>query len=389
MPSFVLTDVARDLWVENFALSAPHLGLASPFRWAVSKRALRGGRREGVDLVQLDNGVLSVAILPTRGMGLWKGQYQGDPLGWRSPVHDGPVNPAFVNLAHWGGLGWLEGFDELMVRCGLENLGPPYSDGDRTYTLHGKIANIPATYLAVHVDDKSPFTITVEGHVEESKLFGPQIRMETRVSTVPGSNRLTVRDEFVNLRDAPCEFQVLYHWNLGEPFLEEGARFAAPVGVVVPRDARAAEGIDQFEVYEGPQPGFAEQAYFFDLQTSRRDDRSLALLRNRSGDKGLALRFAKDQLPCFTLWKNSGGRREGFVTGLEPGTSYPNAKPFEQSHRRVPTLPVGGRYVAEMTLDVLNTAAAVAAVEAEIQEIEGQSERKVLRTPTAPYTPAS
>lgn len=387
MPSFVLTDVARDVWMENFTLSAPHLGLASNFPWTVTKRVLRGGRREGVDLVQLDNGALSMAIAPTRGMGLWKGQFGDDDLGWRSPVHDGPVNPAFVNLTHWGGLGWLEGFDELMVRCGLETLGPPYSEEGRDYTLHGKVANIPASYLAVHVEETPPFTLTVEGHVEESKLFGPQIRMETRISTVPGSNRLTVRDEFVNLKDSPCEFQVLYHWNLGEPYLEEGARFAAPAHVVVPRDPRAQEGIDHFEVYEGPQPGFAEQAYFFDLHASPQGGRTLALLRNRSGDKGLVLRFAKAQLPCFTLWKNSGGRNEGFVTGLEPGTSYPNAKPFEKSQQRVPSLPVGGRYVAETTLEVLNTKESVAAVEAEIQTIQGLGQREVLRQPTAPYTP--
>jgi hypothetical protein len=387
MPSFVLTDVARDLWVESFTLDAPRIGLSAPPAWSVSKRTLRGGRRDGVDLLELDNGALAVSIIPTRGMGLWKGRFRDDPLGWRSPVRDGPVNPAFVNLDHWGGLGWLEGFDELLVRCGLENLGPPYTEGGRTYTLHGKIANIPASYLAVHVDEKPPYAITVEGHVEESKLFGPQVRMETRVTTVPGSNRLTVRDEFVNLKDSPCEFQVLYHWNVGQPFLEEGARFAAPARVVVPRDARAAEGIGHYEEYERPQPGFAEQAYFFDLHGSRADGRSVALLRNRAGDKGLALRFGKDQLPCFTLWKNTGGPREGFVTGLEPGTSYPNARPFEKSHGRVPTLPVGGRYVAETTLEVLHTAESVAGVESEIRDAQAQAERQVLDTPAAPYAP--
>ena len=27
-----------------------------------------------------------------------------------------------------GGLGWLEGFDELFVRCGLDSNGPPLFD---------------------------------------------------------------------------------------------------------------------------------------------------------------------------------------------------------------------------------------------------------------------
>src|ERR1700722_4263755 len=126
MPTFTLTDVAHDLWVDAFSITAAELGSTSPTPWGVTKRTLRGGRRDGVDLIQVDNGVLSFSVLPTRGMGIWKGQIAGDPLGWESPVRDGPVNPKFVNLMNNGGLGWLEGFDELLVRCGLENNGAPY-----------------------------------------------------------------------------------------------------------------------------------------------------------------------------------------------------------------------------------------------------------------------
>ena len=63
-----------------------------------------------------------------------------------------------------------------------------------------------------------------------------------------------------------------------------------------------------------------------------------ALLRNRAGDKAVALRFARAQLPCFTLWKQTGGRRDGYVTGLEPATNYPNPRPFEQRHLVLPQM---------------------------------------------------
>src|SRR5262249_39272632 len=150
----------------------------------------------------------------------------------------------FVNLMNSGGLGWLDGFDELMARCGLAWSGAPFevktrhadgSESNTTFGLHGKIANIPASYVAVSVSDEAPHEIAIEGHVEESHLFGPQIRMITRISTTPGSNRLIVHDEFMNLKDQPVDMQVLYHWNFGPPFLEEGARFAAPLRVVTPR----------------------------------------------------------------------------------------------------------------------------------------------------------
>src|SRR5450759_904519 len=89
--------------------------------------------------------------------------------------------------------------------------------------------------------------------------------MATTITTAPGSNRLTVRDEFRNLSDLPQEMQILYHWNFGPPLLEEGGRFVAPARTVVPRDLRAAEGIRQFDVYGPPEPGFAEQVYYYDL----------------------------------------------------------------------------------------------------------------------------
>src|SRR4051812_49315865 len=263
MPTFTLIDVGRDIWVESFAVDAATLGVPTSHAWSVTKRVLRGGRRDGVDLIQVNNGAFSFSVVPTRGLGLWKGRLGADRVGWDSPVRDGPVHPSLVNLASGGGLGWLDGFDELLARCGLENNGAPYAvkdvgaDGSErhtTYGLHGKIANIPASFVAVEVGSQPPFEIAVLGHVDESRLFATQVRMATRISTTPGSNRLTVRDEFINLKDGPGQFQVLYHWNFGPPYLEAGARFVAPARVVAPRDRRARDGIDHFETYGPPEP---------------------------------------------------------------------------------------------------------------------------------------
>jgi hypothetical protein len=292
-----------------------------------------------------------------------------------------------VNLSASGGLGWLDGFDELLARCGLENNGAPFevktvkadgSESNTTFGLHGRIANIPASYVAVHVAAEPPHGIVVEGHVDEARLFGPQIRMKTRYTTVPGSSTLVVADEFINLKDQPAEMQILYHWNFGPPFLEEGARFIAPIRSVTPRDARAQEGIDLHDRYGTPQPGFTEQVYFYELHDEPGGTRStVAMLRNQAGDKAVVLRFRNDQLPAFTLWKNSAGLRDGYVTGLEPATNYPNPRPFEKARNRVVTLPPGGRYVAETELGVLASADDVDAVEAEIQRLQARGKPRV------------
>jgi hypothetical protein len=404
MPTFTLTDVSHEVWVEDLTVDAAELGLAATAPWSLAKRHLRGGRRDGVDLIIVDNGALRFAVVPTRGMGLWKGFFQGNYLGWESPITDGPVHPALVNLAAAGGLGWLEGFDELMARCGLENNGAPFelkstgADGSESrvaFGLHGRIANIPASYAAVHVDPEPPHEITVEGHVDETRLFGQQLRLETRYATIPGSNRLTVRDEIVNLRDQPGEFQLLYHWTFGPPFLEDGACLVAPIRSVAPRDARAQEGIAGYDCYTGPQPGYTEQVYFYDLAAGpdALDDEAagptLAMLRNVAGDKAVVLRFRKEQLPAFTLWKNTAGLRDGYVTGLEPGTNYPNPRPFEQARGRVVTLPPGGRYVAETILEVLATPREVTEIEAEVQRIQARVQPTIHQQPVEPFAPAS
>src|SRR3984885_12624716 len=216
MATFVLTDVSSEVWQDSFSVDATAMGLAEGFAWSVQKHRLRGGRRDGVDLIVVDNGALRFSIVPTRGMGLWKGWYEGNRLGWDSPVTDGPVHPSLVNLAAAGGLGWLDGFDELLARCGLENNGAPFevktvksdgSESNTTFGLHGKIANIPASYVAVHVGSAAPHEIVVEGHVEETRLVGPQVRMVTRITTVPGSNSLVIRDEFVNLKEQAVRFK--------------------------------------------------------------------------------------------------------------------------------------------------------------------------------------
>src|SRR6185312_2039869 len=94
-----------------------------------------------------------------------------------------------------GGLGWLEGFNEWLCRCGLENTGQAGKDvivtntGDKAevdLTLHGKIANIPAAEVKLEVDKEVPHRITLRARVEERMLFGPKLQLLAELSTEPG-----------------------------------------------------------------------------------------------------------------------------------------------------------------------------------------------------------
>ncbi|MDQ8188279.1 aldose 1-epimerase family protein [Pelagicoccus sp. SDUM812002] len=356
-------------------LDSKELSLGQKQSWSVQTRTLRGGTQEGVDVVEIDNGKLSFAVLPTRGMGIWKGQCGNVQLGWESPVKK-PVHPAFVQPLENGGLGWLKGFNEWIVRCGLSSMGAPGTDTlvdnngnamEAYLPLHGNIANIPAHTVTVEITEKE---IILRGTVDETMMFGPALRLQTEIRTDFGTGSLTIVDTVTNLGDNPTEHELLYHVNYGCGVLGKGSRFRAPFKQVAPRDPRAAEGIDEFDQFEGPQPGFVEQAYFFELAGKRGSRQTMAMLQNAKGDQASVLRYSLKDFPCFTLWKNTAGAKDGYVTGLEPATSYPNPRRFERSKGRVLSLEGGESRKTTLVVEALDTKKAIRAAEAEIKALQ-------------------
>lgn len=391
--SWILTDTTNDVWLDSFAIGNANLRLTTPHDWSIHKRTLRGGLRDGVDLIEVHNGALSYSVLPTRGMGLWRGEYRGNFLGWRAPVH-GPVHPKFVRLDERGGLGWLTGFDEWLCRCGLASNGPPGEDvvtdkAGRTVrsqlALHGRIANLPAHYVEVRVSLDPPHELSVVGHVAEGALFGSHFCLTSTYTTVPGSNRLVIHDVVENRASQAAEMQLLYHCNVGPPFLESGSRVVAPIRELAPLTARAAESMATFETYPGPTPGFTEQVYGYDV-LSDAAGRTLALLYNSAADRGLALRWNRNELPCFTVWRNSAAVEDGYVTGLEPATNFPNFKSFERQHGRVHVLPAGGRWECSWSVEVFDTAAEVAKALSEAVALQAHARPIIHATPQATFS---
>ncbi len=366
-------------------------GLALPGEWSIRQRTLRGGVSEGVHVVELCNGPLTVSVLPTRGMGIWKADLNGLPVGWESPVKN-PVHPRQVELTARNGLGWLEGFNELLCRCGLSFIGPPgIDDGaaspvESHVTLHGRIANTPAHTVAVGVDPEAQ-SLWVRGICDESCLFGPQLRLTSTLTLSAGGRAIAIRDEVQNQGASETDLELLYHINVGPPFLEEGSRFECAFEAMSPRDGRAAEGIETFDTYLAPTSGYAEQVYLFETRSDPQG-RSTALLKNAAGDRGFSVDFDTAQLPYFTLWKNTQPAANGYVTGLEPGSSYPNFKSFERTEGRVRRLAPGETFTTEVSLEIHDSGDAVAAISERIAAIQGEHEPRVHSTPALPFTPA-
>jgi len=329
-------------------LSSDQVFRNCPHAWSIRKERLTGGRQDGVDLITINNGRFTMTVCPTRGMGIMNVTMGELELKWDSPVQE-IVNPQFVNLNSRGGLGWLEGFNEFMCRCGLESNGHPGTDsfinnvGDEAemeLTLHGKIANIPAREVEVVVETKPPYAIHIKGQVDEKLLFGPKLELHTDLVIVPGSTSFRINDVIKNVGAQDQEFQILYHANFGSPLLEKGAEVVTASKKVTPFNDRAAEGLTNWSVYEAPTTGFVEQVYLLELQGDH-EGNTMALLHNSDKSLAASINWSLKELPYLTVWKNTGATADGYVTGIEPGTNYPNNRSVEREAGRVPVLKPG------------------------------------------------
>ena len=372
--SKTLLDSATNEYVaDDFVLSDPDSGLT------LRKRTLRCGVSAGVDEVEISNGDFSFVVLPTRGMSVHRAKCGDEFIGWRSPVN-GPVHPSFVDVSEPSGLGWLDGFDELLVRCGLESNGAPEHDpttGRLVYPLHGRIGNKPAQKVTVSIEDDE---LTLTGVVEEIRFHFLKLRMTSEYKLRLGETGFRLNDTIENLSGSPAEMQMLYHTNFGAPVLESGSQFVAPVKAVAPRDACAAKHIDTWDRYAAAETGFEEQVYFCEL-LSDADGMTRAMLKNSMGSRGVALAFNQKQLPYLTLWKNTISEADGYVTGIEPGTNFPNPRTFEGEHGRVKTLAAGGSTSFGFQMEYLADEEAVSKSESTIQALQGAAEPEVHEAP--------
>jgi hypothetical protein len=382
-----LTSVTDNVHVDEWELTAGEV-VAGAQGCSIRKLTLHGGKQEGVDVIVLDNGKLKFSVCPTRGMGVLSVTMGDVFLGWNSPVTE-IVDPKLINLQSRGGLGWLEGFNEWMVRCGLESAGHPGVDrfinnvGDEAtmeLTLHGKIANIPASEVEVVIDPDPPHRLRVRGRVEERMFYGPKLVLEAEISTVPGSNGFQLADLIVNDGEDEQEFQIIYHANFGPPLLEEGSTFVAAVERVTPFNQHAAKDLASYGNYQGPRLGFIEQVYCL-RPKSDRAGRALIMLRNKARDKAVSMNFATGELPFVTLWKNTNALKEGYVTGLEPGTGFPNNRRIERKFGRVPKLPPGGTFKASIDVTIHTTSTEVAEVSNRIEALQGGIDPTVDQSP--------
>lgn len=344
------------------------------------------GKALGMKCLTVETPNLRTILLPSRGMGIWKSYVRDTDagwveFGWNSPVQ-GPVHPSLVPVGDPSGIGWLEGFDELLVRCGLLSNGAPDFEpsGKVLYPVHGRIANLPADSLRIEYRPEDGF-LDVIGTVTESRFLIYTLQLESRIrfrihptsdnSTGIHPNTIEIQDTVTNLRSTPGSMQLLYHINLGQPVLQAGSKIVAPLHRLAPRDPRAAEGVTHWDRCNGPESGYAEQVYYCDPICDA-EDWTQAMLCNGDESLGFTVHFDKSTLPVVNFWKNTQSVEDGYVMGIEPATGFPNTKTFEQRNGRVVPLQGGQSRTFRLRLEPHLNAASVAASKQRIEKLQNK-----------------
>ena len=276
------------------------------------------GRAAGTRLIHISNGCLNFALEETHALDIVQLWHEG-------------VNVSFVsrNGLFAGEGDFAQRFPAgMLYTCGLDATG--VVEG---HPVHGRFHSLPAEIRELRADESG---VRIVGEIRDTALFGSNLVVTRTVETAAGSGVLTVTDELVNKAFVPAEYAMLYHVNVGYPFVDVGSRIEADIAETVPRTPWSREHQATMLEVEPPVDGMDEFCYFHTLRCP-----SVSLVNPRLGRK-LTLSWSGETLPKFVEWKS---RASGdFAIGLEPATCWLD------EHFALKPLAPGERVVNKLTL---------------------------------------
>ncbi len=289
---------------------------------------------------------LTFSVLLDRGMDIGPAAYQGLPLAWVSPV--GWAHPMYFDPQ---GIGWLRTFGAgLLTGCGLTYLGAAGEDEGESLGLHGRLSHLPASHVQVDQawqGDECSFW--VEGEMRQARVFGENLRLTRRITVVLGGNTIKLHDTVENLGASESPLMLLYHINLGFPFLDETSDLLAEPHAVEARDADAEAGLQDWMRFQKPTVGYAEQVFYHDLPADKNGWANIRLV-NRAHKLGLRVGFKKATLPNLVEWKMMG--QGTYVLGVEPANCRAGGRSQERGRGTLQSLQPGEQREFDVEIEV-------------------------------------
>ena len=279
----------------------------------MEEHRLVGGRGDGMRLFLVRNGKgLAFTVSADRAADIARLTFDGMNMGYFAPC--GYVAPAYYDDREDL---FLKSFTAgFLATCGLTNVGVACEDAGEKLPLHGSIGNTPAEHIYWESDEKE---IRIYAKVIDAKLFSHKLALYRTIRCSLTENVFSIEDRIKNEGDSDYPVEILYHMNMGYPLLSEKSLVYIASDKVEARNARAAEGLGEWDKMETPKAGFEEQCYYHHFSGEGK-----AGIFQPEGGLGLMISFDSDNLNYFTEWKMMGVR--DYVLGLEPGNCHPDGR---------------------------------------------------------------
>lgn len=318
------------------------------------------GRAHGMNAYQVKNGPLAYQVMADKCLDVAELTYKGVNISFLS-------KPGLQGRNHYDtGAEALRGImGGMFFTSGTENICAPCTVGGRDYPMHGRLRTSPAEHLSADAwwegDD---YHLRISGEVREAELFGENIVLRRSITSVYGENSFTVRDEIENQSFREEPMMLLYHINLGYPFLDEHTRLYIPTEKVTPRDKEAAGHEQDYAMMDAPKDNEPEYVFLHKLLPDAEGNITI-LAVNEELELGMKLCYNQKYLPYFMQWKSIASG--DYVIGLEPANSSVYGRPY---HEKEGDLHMLAPFAKETTGFTLSFFDGKTAIEKEIQAFQ-------------------
>jgi hypothetical protein len=292
---------------------------------SITRYEITEGKAKGSKVIEIRNGGgLEFRVIESKGLSIYGASYKGINLDFLSkpglvaPEYFTPCEGDFPRFFHGG----------LLYTCGMLNAGPAGTDSGSVLSQHGRIGQTPAEAVIARknwVGDECDFEVS--GEVREGLLFKENMVLRRHVSTRFGSSSIIIHDEVENEGFEIQPLMMLYHFNIGYPVLEKGARFVAPIIATTPRGSEHAIPESHCETMSDPVDGGVEEVFYHKVSADSKG-RSKAGLLNDMRKLGVVIEYETKNLPNLVEWKSmvSGD----YVVGIEPANCLVDSRAKER-----------------------------------------------------------
>ena len=299
--------------------------------------AYEEGHARGTRALQVNTGGgLRFSVHPERGLDVGRAEYAGIGLCYLAPnMAPGP----WYYEGKLDDYAWLRvGLGGLVNTAGLVTIGLPqtiatdqYGFTQRLterYGTHGRVAVTPATRFT-HGErwDGDRCVLWIEGLIREEIAYGENLSLRRRFETELGSRAFRIVDVVTNDGWFETPHQVLYHFNIGYPIVDDGSEVIASV-TEEPADMSfttqdESGSPSRWRTATDPVSGFTHEGYVVSMRADEGGEVGVAVVNHRLrpevGGLGVYLRYDQRQLPVYIAWRMM---REGlYAIGLEPSTN--------------------------------------------------------------------